>query len=113
MAASEGKLGKLHEKLAEVMTTALDQYSTAQEAYDEAVQVARDTEDLDMMPMAPPDINPSLLSVMERMLNNNKITCVPEEGNAMGELEKKLEAKKQRKLRAGGTVANVTHLESE
>lgn len=111
MAATEGKLGKLHEKLAEVMGNALDQHEIEQRAYEAAVQHSEEMEDPALLPLSAPNLNPSLLSVIERFLGTNKITCVPEEGNAMGDLEQKLAAKKERKQRR--QVGNVVHLDEE
>lgn len=110
MAATESKLGKLHERMADVMSGALEQHELEQEAYKAAIERATEEDDLSLMPLSAPAINPSLLSVMERFLSNNKITCVPEEGNAMGDLEQKLEAKKQRRLKQ---VGNVVHLDED
>jgi hypothetical protein len=47
------------------------------------------------------------LSVIARFLDSNKITCVPEAGNTMGDLERKLEAKKAR--RALKVVGGISH----
>lgn len=96
--ASETKLGTLHDKIATVMTKALDQLEQSQERYETLVGT-------DNEPDLAPEVNPALLSVMVRFLDANKITCAPEAGNAMGELERKLEAKKQKRR-----VGNVTHL---
>lgn len=111
MAATEGKLGKLHEKMADVMSAALDQHELEQVAYKAAVEKAEEEDDMSLIPLSAPTINPSLLSVMERFLSNNKITCVPEEGNAMGDLEQKLAAKKERRVRR--QVGNVVHLDED
>ncbi|QPC44926.1 hypothetical protein HW532_20835 [Kaustia mangrovi] len=94
--AKEGTLGDLHNRVAEVMIGALDQIKAQQEASDPG------NED-----MPPPEPNSALLSVMVRFLNDNKITCAPENGNQMSELEKKLAEKKRKR------VGNVVHLHDE
>jgi hypothetical protein len=98
--ASEGALGELHSKVAKVMTKALDQIERQQENWEN--YTPKDDEEL---PPDPPEVNPALLSVMVRFLDANKITCAPETGNEMSDLEKRLEAKRQRKR-----VGNVVHL---
>lgn len=107
-AASEGKLGALHNKLADVMGNALEQIETNQQAYELQVKTAIEEENPEALPISAPDLNPALLSVIERFLGNNKISCVPEEGNAMGDLERKLEAKKaRRKMKVVGGTAHM------
>ena len=100
--ATEGRLGDLHNKVAEVMIRALDQIERSQENYDARVG----TED---EPDISPDLPPALLSVMVKFLDSNKITCAPEEGNSMSELERKLNDKKKKRR----TVGNVVHLDDE
>lgn len=102
--ATEGTLGTLHNKVAEVMISALDAIEKAQEAYSEM-----DTEVIAEHGIKEPELNPALLSVMVRFLDANKITCAPEIGNTMGELEQRL-ADKSKKRRA---VGNVVHLIDE
>ena len=111
MSAKESKLGALHDKMATVMGAALDQVETQQQVYDLAMSKAKEEEDMDLIPISEPNINPALLSVIERFLSNNNITCLPEEGNVMGELEQKLAAKKER--RAKRQVGNVVHLHED
>jgi hypothetical protein len=102
--ATEGTLGDLHNKVADVMISALDHIEKAQDAYE-----AMDVEVLAEKGIEPPELNPALLSVMVRFLDANKITCAPAEGNTMSELEQKL-ADKAKKRRA---VGNVVHLINE
>ena len=107
-AASESKLGSLHNKMAEVMGNALDQLELQQEAYKKAVETAIEEDNPEAMPAAEPNLNPALLSVIARFLDSNKITCVPEAGNTMGELERKLAAKRERKqLKVVGGIAHT------
>lgn len=110
-AATESKLGELHNKVATVMGTALDQLHSQQIAYDIAVQKATEEQDPELMPVSEPNLNPALLSVIERFLTNNKITCVPEAGNAMGDLERRLAEKKERKANRLKVVGGVDHEE--
>ena len=98
--ATEADLGNLHSKIATVMTKALDQIEQRQENWSNADSATQDD---------PPEVNPALLSVMVRFLDANKITCAPEAGNSMNELEKKLAAKKQTRRQVG----NVVHLEQD
>jgi hypothetical protein len=102
--ATEGTLGELHNKVAQVMISALDHIEKAQEVYE-----ATDVEVLAEQGRKEPELNPALLSVMVRFLDANKITCAPEAGNTMSELEQRL-ADKSKKRRA---VGNVVHLTNE
>ena len=86
------------------MITALDVSSKAQEAYS-----LMDAEVIADKGIKEPEINPALLSVMVRFLDANKVTCAPETGNSMGELEQRL-AEKAKKRRS---VGNVVHLTDE
>lgn len=106
-AATEGKLGELHNKMAQVMGNALDQVTLQQQAYDLAMNKAIEEQNPDIAPAAEPNLNPALLSVIARFLDSNKITCVPEAGNAMGDLERKLQQKKER--RALKVVGGLSH----
>lgn len=96
--ATEGQLGELHQKVAKVMANALDNVITAQEAGEVM------TEDGEVKEF---NVNPALLSVITKFLNENKITCAPEAGNTMSELEAKLADKASRRRKVG----NVTFLE--
>jgi NADPH:quinone reductase-like Zn-dependent oxidoreductase len=98
--ATEGTLGNLHNKVAEVMIGALDTIEKAQQAYD-----AMDVEVIAEKGIKEPEVNPALLSVMVRFLDSNKVTCAPEQGNTMSDLERKLEEKRKNRR----TVGNVVH----
>lgn len=98
--ATEEALGDLHNKVAKVMSNALDKVIEKQETPDRD----SDGNELD----AP--VNPALLSVVTKFLAENKITCAPREGNAMSDLEKKLDAKRQGRRKV---VGNVVHLEQD
>jgi len=88
MAATEDKLGSLHDTLADVLSKAI----SAEGA-----------------PAA-------VMAVAAKFLKDNNITCTPGTDNALGELEKQLaERRKNMKLSAQdkkeiGEVADVTHL---
>lgn len=102
--ATEGQLGDLHNKVAEVMIRALSHVEKAQEAYDEMTVDSI----VDTGAMAP-ELNPALLSVMVRFLDANKITCAPEAGNTMSDLERKLQEKTKKRR----VVGNVVHLSDD
>jgi hypothetical protein len=86
------------------MISALDTIEKAQEVFE-----ATDVEVLAEKGIKQPELNPALLSVMVRFLDANKVTCAPEAGNSMGELEQRL-ADKAKKRRS---VGNVVHLTDE
>jgi hypothetical protein len=96
--ATESTLGELHNKIAKVMTNALDKVITKQVTPDKD----ENGNDID----AP--VNPALLSVITKFLAENKITCAPEIGNTMSDLEKKLAEKQATRRRVG----NVVHLDA-
>lgn len=96
-AATEGKLGELHGKIAEVMTNALAVTEKAQEQY-----LENEAEDIG----PPPEVSAPLLSVMVKFLNDNKISCQIEDSNKMSDLAAQLEAKRKSRRQVG----NVVHL---
>lgn len=91
-AASEGALGELHSKVAKVMSNALDVVEKAQEHWLEG--------DADE---PRPEVSAPLLSAITKFLNDNKISCVPEDSKEMSDLEKRLMAKRKT------SVGNVVH----
>lgn len=98
-AATESALGALHSKVAKVMTKALDNFEAAQDAYDPSKEDA-----------ILPEVNASLLSVITKFLNENKITCTPEESEEMSELAERL-ANKRAGRRVRKQVGNVVHMD--
>lgn len=102
--ATEGTLGDLHNKVADVMIGALATIEKAQEAY-----LDMDAEVIADKGIKEPELNPALLSVMVRFLDANKITCAPEAGNTMSDLEQRLAAKSKTRR----AVGNVVHLNDE
>lgn len=97
--ATEGALGELHNKVAEVMSNALDKVIEHQD--EPMVDKNGDTVEY--------QLNPALLSVITKFLAENKITCAPEAGNAMSDLERKLADKAATRRKVG----NVTFLEQD
>ncbi|OSI20083.1 hypothetical protein BST65_35235 [Bradyrhizobium canariense] len=86
------------------MISALDTIEKSQHAYE-----LMDAEVIADKGIKEPEINPALLSVMVRFLDANKVTCAPEAGNTMGELEQRLADKAKRRR----SVGNVVHLTDE
>lgn len=103
-AASESVLGELHGKVAKVMTRALDQIGRAQDAFDEADETGSLEETLATRPEVPA----ALLGVMTKFLNENKITCTPEDSESMSDMERAL-AEKRTRRRPRRSVGNVVH----
>ena len=97
-AASENELGTLHSKVAKVMTKALDNFVAAQDNFDPSVEGA-----------ILPEVNASLMSVITKFLNDNKITATPEDSKEMSELATTLANKRQRSKRR--QVGNVVHMD--
>lgn len=94
-AANEKDLGGLHNKVAKVMSQALDVVDKAQEVY---------LENPSLEELGPaPEVSAPLLSVITKFLNDNKITCVPEESAGLSDLEQRLKNKRKR-------VGNVVHM---
>lgn len=99
-AASESSLGELHNKVAKVMTKALDNFEAAQDAFDPSQEGS-----------ILPEVNASLLSVITKFLNENKITCAPEENEDMSILEQRLANKLKGGRRNRRQVGNVVHMD--
>lgn len=102
-AASEGALGELHNRVANVMKGALDVYDAAQRDYLDKVDTG-DTQDVIV-----PEVNASLLSVITKFLSDNSITCVPEESDAVTGLAASLKEKRAKRK----SVTNVVHLHEQ
>lgn len=93
MAASETALGKLHSKLAEVMSEALDGEELPGYYDDESGEAIPGKR---LLPSA------SVMTVVAKFLKDNEITAVAEEDTEMGDLMKKLEDR-QKALRLSKT----------
>lgn len=91
MAASEGKLGALHEKVADVLLTALD--GELLPGYGEGDEAVPDK-------VIPPSA--AIIAAATKFLKDNEITCTPAENNALGELEAKMAARRAK--RSGNVV---------
>lgn len=89
MTATEGKLGDLHDKVADVLIGALDRSEKLATATGEEV--------------FPIEVNPALISVATKFLKDNEITCQAGEGSKTQELQEQLNKRRR-------TVNNVTHL---
>ncbi|KJC51079.1 hypothetical protein UP09_03265 [Bradyrhizobium sp. LTSP885] len=86
------------------MIRALDHVEKAQEVFE-----ATDVEVLAEKGIKEPELNPALLSVMVRFLDANKVTCAPEAGNTMSDLEQRLADKVKRRR----SIGNVVHITDE
>lgn len=96
MAATETKLGALHEKVAEVLIDALDGEELPGYADPESGEV------FEAKRIAP---SAAIIAAATKFLKDNEITCVRDKGNALGELENKME--ERRKRRASMTVIDM------
>lgn len=81
MAADEKALGELHNKVAEVLTIALD---------GDELPGYVDEETGEEVPAKKLPPSAAILAVAAKFLKDNQITCVPSKDNALGELEEKL-----------------------
>jgi len=93
MAASETKLGALHEKVAEVLLDALEGdlipgYTEENPATGEVVEV----------PDRKLPASAAIIAAATKFLKDNNITCAPSQDNAVGSLVDKLKAKQKAKL---------------
>lgn len=105
MAASESALGKLHAKLAEVLSEALDGEELPGYLDEET---GEEVEGKKLLPSA------SVLTVVAKFLKDNEITATIEEDSEMGDLMKKLESR-QKDLRLSGKdrasiMSDIGHL---
>lgn len=92
MAANESKLGALHDKVADVLTKALDgQQLPTGEQDDDGNEI--------MQTMEP---SAAIITSAIQFLKNNNITCTPAQDNKLGELEEKLKARRA-KLKPGAS----------
>lgn len=117
-AATEDDLGKLHNKIAKVMTSALTQIEAAQEQFDK-LELELDAGDVsDPEAVAEvlklrPDVSPALLSAMTKFLADNHITCNDAEGATSG-LKDALNGKRKRSATGARIgVGNVVPFDKE
>jgi hypothetical protein len=80
------------------MTRALEHFEAAQEAYDPTKEDS-----------VLPEVNASLMSVITKFLNDNKITATPEDSQEMSELAETLANKRKGARRR--QVGNVVHMD--
>jgi len=93
MAASESKLGALHEKVAEVLLDALEGdtipgYTEENPATGEVTEV----------PDRKLPASAAIIAAATKFLKDNNITCAPSQDNAVGSLVDRLKAKQKAKL---------------
>lgn len=100
MSASEGKLGELHNKVAEVLTKALDGQVLEAVADEDGAIVQEET-------VIPPSA--AVIVAAIQFLKSNNITCAPAEDNAIGALEAKMRARQEK--RAARAQPNVIDFE--
>lgn len=100
-AASEGALGDLHNKVAEVLTGLLDGTEIDEITDEEGAVIQPAT-------VIPPSA--AVITSAIQFLKNNNITCAPGEDNAMGELTKKMQERQAR--RAARNQPNVVDFEA-
>ena len=91
--ANESNLGKLHEKLAEVMLEALTSQDEAGFLLDEYKNEVPEAVLKFLEKVS--QINPSLLTAITKFLKDNDITCQPEEGDRVSALQAKLAGKRR------------------
>lgn len=98
--ADESKLSALHDKVAEVLTEALDGQTMPDYVDPETGEVEPGGK------LAP---SAAIIAVAAKFLKDNNITCVPSEDNKLGELEAKMKARQEkRRNRANPTdLANA------
>ncbi len=88
MAATETKLGALHEKVADVLLEALDGEILPGYSDEESGEVVEDKR-------LPPSA--AIIAAATKFLKDNAITCVPAENNALGELEAKMRERRNKR----------------
>ena len=89
-AAREEELGELHSKVAKIMTNALAVVEKAQEYF---LELAPE----ELMDQEVPTVSPPLLAVITKFLNDNSITCVPEEAAGVSELEQRMQRMREQR----------------
>lgn len=91
MAANEKTLGNLHDKVARVLSDALDGDELPEVIDDETGEVIAPAKRL-----AP---SAAIIAAATKFLKDNNITCVPTEDNALGELQRKMEERRNKRVR--------------
>ena len=88
MAATEKRLGELHLKVTEVLIEALD---------GEELPGYEDPETGEVMAAKRIPASAAVIAAATKFLKDNEITCVRDQGNALGELEAKMEERRKRR----------------
>lgn len=106
--ATESKLGELHAKVADIMVNTLDYYERTAHEHDERVELAKEEQNPELLPITErPIAPPALLTAITKFLADNKITCAPEDDNSLSELEDRLAKKRKRGRRGLAVVGGV------
>lgn len=95
MAANETKLGALHEKVATVLTEALEGNVIPAEFDSEGEEIAPEVR---MPPSA------AIITSAIQFLKNNNITCAPSEDNSMGKLRDAVAARQAQREQRRKTI---------
>lgn len=91
MAATEKKLGALHEKVANVLIEALD---------GEELPGYTDPETDEEYPAKRIPPSAAIIAAATKFLKDNEITCAPSEDNALGELEQRMADRRSKRANA-------------
>lgn len=91
MAANEKTLGDLHDKVARVLSDALDGDELPEVIDEDSGEVTAPAKRL-----AP---SAAIIAAATKFLKDNNITCVPTEDNALGELQRKMEERRNKRIR--------------
>lgn len=88
MAATEKRLGELHHKVTEVLIVALE---------GETLPGYTDPETDEIVPDKQLPPSAAIIAAATKFLKDNEITCAPSEDNALGELEKKMAERRNKR----------------
>lgn len=88
MAATEKRLGELHNKVAEVLIDALD---------GEELPGYTDPETDEEVPAKRLPPSAAIIAAATKFLKDNEITCQPAADNALGELEERIKLRRERR----------------
>lgn len=101
-AATETKLGKLHDKVADVMLNALETYDEV----NEKAQASADEE----TPFIPLEPSAALLGAITKFLKDNEITCNTDESQKLSGLAARMASKERVTQRQPGQVVPLRDL---
>lgn len=109
-AASEGKLGSLHDRVATLLDLALSNYQRRQEFYAEHMdklqsmltEVQEDEDNpfkgMRLSDFTMTEVPAALINSAITFLKNNEITCAPESSGTMSALQERLNNKRRKQL---------------